>query len=164
MEMEKEAQHLKAAKARSTCKECVEHNHVQEFRWQGDGGRKLYTWSVHRDEDARRKWDNLPGARWVTKKNIRDNSKVPRRQRLLKLIRERWRITLRRPSRSQPKTGVWDAEPLHEGSCCIRQDQMTKPACEDQKKWLSQSGYPRLQRPQRALIRSNQVKKSSHGL
>jgi hypothetical protein len=29
MEMEKEAQHLKAAKARSTCKECVEHNHVQ---------------------------------------------------------------------------------------------------------------------------------------
>jgi hypothetical protein len=29
MEMEKEAQHLKAAKARSTCKECVEYNHVQ---------------------------------------------------------------------------------------------------------------------------------------
>jgi hypothetical protein len=29
MEMEKEAQHLKAAEARSTCKECVEHNHVQ---------------------------------------------------------------------------------------------------------------------------------------
>jgi hypothetical protein len=26
------------------------------------------------------------------------------------------------------------------------------------------SGYPRLQRPQRALIRSNQVKKSSYGL
>jgi hypothetical protein len=26
------------------------------------------------------------------------------------------------------------------------------------------SGYPRLQRPQRVLIRSNQVKKSSHGL
>jgi hypothetical protein len=42
------------------------------------------------------------------------------------------------------------------------------------KKWLSQrihpcprwcgSGYPRLQRLQRALIRSNQEKKSSHGL
>jgi hypothetical protein len=42
------------------------------------------------------------------------------------------------------------------------------------KKWLSRrispcprwcgSGYPRLQCPQRALIRSNQVKKSSHGL
>jgi hypothetical protein len=27
--MEKEAQHLRAAEARSTCKECVEHNHVQ---------------------------------------------------------------------------------------------------------------------------------------
>jgi hypothetical protein len=26
------------------------------------------------------------------------------------------------------------------------------------------SGYPRLQHPQKALIRSNQVKKSSHGL
>jgi hypothetical protein len=146
----------------------VEHNHVQ-----GDGGRKLYTWSVHRDEDARRKWDNLPGTRWVTKKNIRDNSKVPSRRRLLKLIREWWRITLR-PWRSQPKTGVRDAAPLHEGSCCIRQDQGTMPACEDQKNWLSRrrspcarwcgSGYPRLQRPQRALIRSNQVKKSSHGL
>jgi hypothetical protein len=41
--------------------------------------------------DAR---DNLPCARRVTKKNIRDNSKVPRRRRLLKLIWERWRITL----------------------------------------------------------------------
>jgi hypothetical protein len=38
MEIEKEAQHLKAAEARSTCKECEEYDHVQ-----GDGGRKLYT-------------------------------------------------------------------------------------------------------------------------
>jgi hypothetical protein len=29
MEMEKEAQHLKAAEASSTCKECVEYDHVQ---------------------------------------------------------------------------------------------------------------------------------------
>ena len=29
------------------------------------------------------------------------------------------------------RTGVRDAEP--QGSCCIRQDQRTKPACEDQK-------------------------------
>jgi hypothetical protein len=52
MEIEREAQHLKAAEARSTCKECEEYGHVQvrgygedieEFRWQGDGGRKLYT-------------------------------------------------------------------------------------------------------------------------
>jgi hypothetical protein len=32
MEMEKEAQHLKAVEARSTCKECVEHDHVQGRR------------------------------------------------------------------------------------------------------------------------------------
>jgi hypothetical protein len=32
MEMEKEAQHLKAAEAGSTCKECVEHDHVQGHR------------------------------------------------------------------------------------------------------------------------------------
>jgi hypothetical protein len=57
MEMEIEAQHLKATEARSTCKECQEYGHVQgrrhevrgygenieEFRWQGDVGRKLYT-------------------------------------------------------------------------------------------------------------------------
>jgi hypothetical protein len=29
MEVEKEAQHLKAAEARSTCKECEEYDHVQ---------------------------------------------------------------------------------------------------------------------------------------
>jgi hypothetical protein len=27
----------------------------------------------------------------------------------------------------------FDTEPLHEGSCCIRQDQRTRPACEDKK-------------------------------
>jgi hypothetical protein len=30
MEIEKEAQHLKASKARSTCEDCEEHDHVQE--------------------------------------------------------------------------------------------------------------------------------------
>jgi hypothetical protein len=30
MEIEKEAQHLKVAKARSTCEDCEEHDHVQE--------------------------------------------------------------------------------------------------------------------------------------
>jgi hypothetical protein len=30
MEIEKEAQHLKAAKARSTCEHCEEHDHVQD--------------------------------------------------------------------------------------------------------------------------------------
>jgi hypothetical protein len=52
MEIEKECQDLKAVEARSTCEECEEYSHVQvrgygenirEFRWKGDGGRKLYT-------------------------------------------------------------------------------------------------------------------------
>jgi hypothetical protein len=43
------------------------------------------------------KWDNLSGVRWVAKEDCRYNPKVPRRRKLLKLIRERWRITLRRP-------------------------------------------------------------------
>jgi hypothetical protein len=30
MEIEKETQHLKAAEARSTCKDCEEHDHVQD--------------------------------------------------------------------------------------------------------------------------------------
>jgi hypothetical protein len=30
MEIEKEAQHLKVAKARSTCEDCEEHDHVQD--------------------------------------------------------------------------------------------------------------------------------------
>jgi hypothetical protein len=42
MGIEKEAQHLKAAEARSTCKKCEEYDHVQGesirgFRCQGDG-------------------------------------------------------------------------------------------------------------------------------
>jgi hypothetical protein len=88
MKIEKEARHLKAAEARSTCKECEEtamskvnpdlmqvrrfkiplcaqfknfmdeqakinedtvtkfeamEKNIEEFRWQGEGGRKLYT-------------------------------------------------------------------------------------------------------------------------
>jgi hypothetical protein len=30
MEIEKQAQHLKAAEARSTCKECEDYGHVQD--------------------------------------------------------------------------------------------------------------------------------------
>jgi hypothetical protein len=37
IEIEKETQHLKAAEARSTCKECEGYDHAQ-----GDGGWKLY--------------------------------------------------------------------------------------------------------------------------
>jgi hypothetical protein len=45
----------------------------------------------------------------------------------------------------------------------VKTKKMTKPKNKLVPRWCG-SGYPRLQRPQRALIRSNQVKKSGHGL
>jgi hypothetical protein len=45
----------------------------------------------------------------------------------------------------------------------VKTKKMTKPKDKPVPKMV-RSGYPRLQCPQRALIRSNQVKKSSHGL
>jgi hypothetical protein len=45
----------------------------------------------------------------------------------------------------------------------MKTKKMTKPENKPVPKWCG-SGYPRLQRPQRALIRSNQVNKSSRGL
>jgi predicted nucleic-acid-binding Zn-ribbon protein len=144
MEIEKEAQHIKAAEARSTCKECEEYDHVQgkprfnasssiqdlvslftQFKDFMDEQAKINKDVVTKFEGIKKilknldgkvtevgssihevfivmkcercKWDNLPNNRWVTKENIRDNPKVPRRRRLLKLVRERWRIALRRP-------------------------------------------------------------------
>jgi hypothetical protein len=144
MEIEKEAQHLKAAEARSTCKECEEYDHVQgtprfnasssirdlvllcaQFKDLMDEQAKINKDAVTKFEATEKvlenldgkvtevgssihevfivmkcercKWDNLSGSRWITKKNFRDNPKVQRRRRLLKLIRERWRITPRRP-------------------------------------------------------------------
>jgi predicted nucleic-acid-binding Zn-ribbon protein len=144
MEIEKEAQHLKAAKARSTCQDCEEHDHVQgkprfnasssiqdlvplctQFKDFMDEQAMINKDAVTKFEAMEKvlenldgkvtevgssihevfivmkcercKWDNLPENRWVTKKNIRDNPKVLRRRRLLKLVRERWRIALWRP-------------------------------------------------------------------
>jgi hypothetical protein len=45
----------------------------------------------------------------------------------------------------------------------VKTKNMTKPKNKPVPKMV-RKWYPRLQRPQRALIRSNQVKKSSHGL
>jgi hypothetical protein len=109
MEIEKEAQHLKAAKVRSTCEDCEEHDHVQE-----DAVTKFKAMEkILKNLDGKvtkvgssicevlkmleMQVDNSPDNRWVAKENIRDNPKVPRRRRLLKLVRERWKITLRRP-------------------------------------------------------------------
>jgi hypothetical protein len=45
----------------------------------------------------------------------------------------------------------------------VKTKKMTKPEDKTCPRWCG-SGYPILQRPQRALIRSNQVKKSSYRL
>jgi hypothetical protein len=45
----------------------------------------------------------------------------------------------------------------------VKTKNMTKAKKSPCPRWCG-SGYPRLQRPQRALIRSNQMKKSSYGL
>jgi hypothetical protein len=144
MEIEKEAQHLKAAEAKSTCKECEEYDHVQgkprfnasssiqdlvplcaQFKDLMDEQAEINKDAVTKFEAMEKILKNLDGK--VTevgsslrdvfivmkmletqvrqlagqpmgdKEEFRDNPKVPRRRRLLKLIRERWRITLRRP-------------------------------------------------------------------
>jgi hypothetical protein len=126
MEMEKEAQHLKAAEARSTCKECEEYDNLQgkprfnasssfqdlaplcaQFKNFMDEQAKINKDVVTRFEAMEKilknldgkvtevgssicevfimmkmletHVENLSGARWVTKKNFRDNPKVPRR-------------------------------------------------------------------------------------
>jgi hypothetical protein len=73
MEIEKEAQHLKAAKARSTCEVFIVMKMLETQVGQ------------------------LAGRPMGNKEEFRDKFKVPRRRRLLKLVRERRRITLRRP-------------------------------------------------------------------
>jgi hypothetical protein len=45
----------------------------------------------------------------------------------------------------------------------VKTKKMTKPENSLCPRWCG-NGYPRFQHPQRALIRSNQVKNSSHGL
>jgi hypothetical protein len=136
MEIEREAQDLKAAKARSTCKECEGYDHVQgkprfnaslsiqdliplctQLKDFMDKQAKINKDVVTKFETMEKILENLdgkvmevrssirevlimlkmletqvgnlPGARWVAKEDCRHNPKVPRRRRLLKLIRER---------------------------------------------------------------------------
>jgi hypothetical protein len=150
MDMEREAQDLKADEARSTCEECDEYEHVQgkpQFNASSsiqdlvplctqlkdfmDEQAKINMDTVTKFEGMEKILENLDGKvtevrssiREVfimmkmletqvgqlvghpmeTKEDFRDNPKVPRRRRLLKLIRERQRITLRRIQRPRPK-------------------------------------------------------------
>jgi hypothetical protein len=144
MEIEKEAQYLKAAKARSTCEDCEEHDHVQgkprfnasssiqdlvplctQFKDFMDEKAKINKDVVTKFEAMKKILKNLDGKVTEVGSSIHEvfivmkmlemqvgqlvgqpmgdkeefprQPKVPRRRRLLKLIRERWRITLRRP-------------------------------------------------------------------
>jgi hypothetical protein len=150
MDIEREAQDLKADEARSTCEECEEYEHVQgkpQFNASSsiqdlvplctqlkdfmDEQAKINMDTVTKFEGMEKILENLDGKvmevrssiREVfivmkmletqvgqpvghpmeTKEDFRDNPKVPRRRRLLKLIRERQRITLRRLQRPRPK-------------------------------------------------------------
>jgi uncharacterized membrane protein YkoI len=136
MEIEKEAQDLKAAEARSTCKECEEYGHVQgkprfnaslsiqdlfplcaQFKNFMDEQAKINKDIITKFEAMEKILKNLDGKvtevgssiREVSimmkmletqvgqlegrsmgnKEDFRDNPNVPRRRRLLKIIRER---------------------------------------------------------------------------
>jgi hypothetical protein len=143
MEIEKEAQDLKAAEARSTCEECEEYGHVQgkprfnasssiqdlvplctQLKNSMDEQAKINKDVVTKFEAMDKVLENLNGKVTEVGSSIREvfimmkmlemqveqlvghpmggkgrlsvqyNPMVPRRRRLLKLIWERWRITL----------------------------------------------------------------------
>jgi hypothetical protein len=144
MEIEREAQDLKAAETKSTCEECEEYDYVQgkprlnasssiqdlvppcaQSKDFMDEQAKINKDVITKFKTMEKILENLDGKvtevgssirevfivmkmlemqvgqlvgrPWVTKEYCRDNPKVLRRRRLLKLVWERWRITLRRP-------------------------------------------------------------------
>jgi hypothetical protein len=107
MEMEKEAQHLKAAKARSTCGVFIVmkmlETQVGQLAGQPIGGKEEYPRQLQGPKTAKATQTHSG----EMKDHTRDHEDHDRR------------------------IGVRDAEP--QGRSCIRQDQRTKPACEDQK-------------------------------
>jgi hypothetical protein len=120
MEMEKEAQHLKAAKARSTCEVFIMMKmlemQVGQLAGQPMGDKEEYPRQLQGSKTAKATQAHSGEMKYHT----RDHEDHDRR------------------------IGVRDAEP--QGSCCIRQDQRTKTACEDQKmtkpKWVPKIATP----------------------
>jgi archaellum component FlaC len=149
MEIEREAQDLKAAMARSTSEECEEYGHVQgkhkfnasssiqvlvplctQFKDFMEEQDKINKDAITKFEAMERILENLDGKVTEVGNSIREvcivmnmletqvgqlvghpmgnkgefprQPKVSRRQRLLKLVRVRWRIILRRSRRSRP--------------------------------------------------------------
>jgi hypothetical protein len=95
MEIEKEAQHLKAAEARFTCKECEEYDHVQDGKVTEVGSSICEVFIMIKMLEMQ--VGQLAGQPMGDKEEFPRQAQGPRRRRLLELIRERWRITLRRP-------------------------------------------------------------------
>jgi hypothetical protein len=119
MEMEKEAQHLKAAKVRSTCEVfiMIKMLDASETTCRApDGNKEEYPRQLQGPKAAKATQTHSG----EMKDHTRDHEDHDRR------------------------TGVRDAEP--QGRCCIRQDQRTKPACEDKKmskpKWVPKIATP----------------------
>jgi hypothetical protein len=114
MEMEKEAQHLKAAKARSTCEVFIMmkmlETQVGQLAGRPMGNKKEYPRQLQGPKMAKATQTHSG----EMKDHTRDHEDHDRR------------------------TGVRDAEP--QGSCCIRKDQRTKPACEDKKNDYAEVG------------------------
>jgi hypothetical protein len=113
MEIEKEAQHLKAAEARSTCEECEENDHIQV---QGYGeeilenldGKETEVENFLREVFIMMKMletqvGQLVGRPMGSKGEYPRQPQGPKTAKVTQTHSGRWRITLRRLRRSQPK-------------------------------------------------------------
>jgi hypothetical protein len=221
MEIEKEAQHLKAAKAISTCEECEEYDHVQgkprfnasssiqdlvplctQFKDFMDEQAKINKDIITKFEGMEKILENLDGKVTEVGSSIREVFIV------MKMLETQVGQLVGRPMGSKGRLSVQCQGPekakatqthsremkdhtketmkimtealefemsshymnvvvasvkTKRQSQPVKTKNMTKRRISPCPRWC-RTGYPRLQRPQRALIRSNQVKKSSHGV
>jgi hypothetical protein len=221
MEIEKEAQHLKVAEARSTCKECEEYGHVQgkprfnasssiqdlvplstQFKNFMDEQAKINKDVVTKFEAMEKILKNLDGKVTGVGNSLREvfimmkmletqvgqlagrpmgsKGEFPRQSQgcenekaaqthsgeMEDRTQETMKIMIEGPKFEIPShcmKEVVAAVKTKGQSQPVKTKNMTKPKNKPMPRWCG-SGYPRLQCPQRALIRCNQVKKSSHGL
>jgi hypothetical protein len=113
MEIEKEAQHLKAAEARSTCEECEENDHVQvqgygeeilenldgKVTEVGNSLREVFIMMKMLETQV----GQLAGRPMGSKGEYPRQPQGPKTAKVTQTHSGRWRITLRRPRRSRPK-------------------------------------------------------------
>jgi hypothetical protein len=221
MDIEREAQELKATKARSTCEECEEYDHVQgkprfnasssiqdlispctQLKYFMDDQAKINKDAVTKFEAIEKILENLDGKVMEDESSIRevfimikmletqvgqlvghpmgnngDFSRQPQGPETAKATqthsgemedhtKETTKITAKGSEFEMPSHYMKEVVAFVKTkgqTHPVKTKKMTKPKNKPVPRWCG-SGYPRLQRPQRVLIRSNQVKKSSHGL